>query len=654
MKIINITGIICLLFQTTNSYFLSSIRELYGMDKQMKTKHIRSVKNTQYGPMETENLYNLYNGIEKHEINNIYFSEDLKEIYFKDRHSCNSLLNDNENTINDFDACKGVMKVVNSNPLITDKFVDLSMKNSVNTVIMETPYNLFNGGAKLVGNAVDFLFVSIILSMVVQFILGFIRGGANQRGPMNGGMGLPFLNNRDKKIDKTSFNLSFSDWGGSPEVFEECVEIVSYIKNNTIYKNAGADIPKGILLEGLPGTGKTLIAKAIAKETNASFLSISGSEFVELYVGMGASKMRDLFREAREEKEKNGAAIIFIDEIDAVGKKRGSSNMMGSNDEREQTLNQLLSEMDGFDSNTNIIVIAATNRKDVLDPALLRPGRFDRIIYVPLPDKNSRKDIFNIYMKTKKVEENISLDYLAEMTSGFSGAQIKNLLNEAAINTARNGSTIITERNLEDALEKIIIGITKKTDTRSEEMRYRIALHEMGHTILAAHYNNDFELIKVSMKNTYSGVGGYTLFNEIDSKSDGNMYTKDILKKRLAITLAGKAAEYIYYGENMVSLGAFEDLKQANQLANSMIKNYGMGKDLELFFDSRENGFEQKSYSEKTNERIDKEAMYLLIDAYEEAKNVILNNKDVIDKLVKILLKENVIYGEKVYSTLQK
>jgi cell division protease FtsH len=362
--------------------------------------------------------------------------------------------------------------------------------------------------------------------------------------------------------------------------------------------------------------------------------------------------MRDLFREAREEKEKNGAAIIFIDEIDAVGKKRGSSNMMGTNDEREQTLNQLLSEMDGFEPNTNIIVIAATNRKDVLDPALLRPGRFDRIIYVPLPDKKSREEIFKIYMKTKQVEENISLDFLAEMTSGFSGAQIKNLLNEAAINTARNGSTIINQEHLENALEKIIIGITKKVDTRSDEMRNRVAVHELGHTILAAHYKDDFELVKVSMKSTYSGVGGYTLFNEIQSKNDGNgMYTKDILKKRLAIGLAGKAAEYIYYGENMVSLGAFEDLKQANKLAKTMIKNYGMGKDLEVFFDSTENAFE-KSYSEKTNEKIDEESMSLLYEAYEEAKTVITNNKEVIDKLVKILLKENVISGEKVYSIL--
>ena len=646
MKIINTFGIICILLQGTNSYFLSGVRELYGL-RQIQVKHIRSTKNTDYGVMETESLSNLYKNIENHEIKNVYFSENLKQVYFKDTTLCNDESSMPSDTTNE---CNGVMKVVNSDPILTDKIIELSTKNNVNTVIMDTPYNIWNSGAKLVGSAVDFVIVSFFLSMLFQIVMAIAGRGRNQ-SPM-GGMNFPFLKS-DKKIDKTILNTSFSDWGGSPEVFEECVEIVSYIKNSTLYKNAGADIPKGILLEGLPGTGKTLIAKAIAKETNASFLSISASEFVEVYVGLGATKIRDLFKQAREERDKNGAAIIFIDEIDAVGKKRGSSSMMGTNDEREQTLNQLLSEMDGFEPNTNIIVIAATNRKDVLDAALLRPGRFDRIIYVPLPDKTSREEILKLYMKTKQVEENISLNYLAEMTSGFSGAQIKNLLNEAAINTARNGSTVINQEHLENALEKIIIGITKKVDTRTDETRYRIALHEIGHTILAANYKDDFELVKVSMKNTYSGVGGYTLFNEIDSKNDQSMYTKDLLKKRLAVSLAGKAAEYVYYGENMVSIGAFEDLKQANQLAKSMIKNYGMGKDLEVFFDAAESGFEQKSYSEKTSEKIDKEYMNLLLEAYEEAKHVILNNKDVIDKLVELLLKENVISGEKVYSILQ-
>jgi cell division protease FtsH len=327
---------------------------------------------------------------------------------------------------------------------------------------------------------------------------------------------------------------------------------------------------------------------------------------------------------------------------------------MGGNEEREQTLNQLLSEMDGFLPNNNIIVIAATNRKDILDSALLRPGRFDRIIYVPLPDRKSREDILRLYMKSKNMEKGISLDYLAEMTTGFSGAQLKNLLNEAAINAARNGTTIITQVNLEDALEKIVIGITKKTDTRSEEARYRVAVHEMGHAVLAAQYKDDFELLKVSMKSTYGGVGGYTLFNEKQGKNDGNMYTKDVLKKRLSIALAGKAAEYIYYGEDLISLGAIEDLKQANDLARRMIGNYGMGKELELFYNKNNDnqGFSKEKYSEKTTETYDKEIMNLLEEAYDMAKTVILDNKETIDSLVQVLLSENVLSGFRVYRCL--
>ena len=406
MKIVNI--LFFLLIRGTHGFFLTQ--------RHLAPTRLSVTKNTDFGPLEMESLTELYEGIEHQDIENIYFSENLKQVYVLDKS-----LDDSKTKS---------LKVVNSDPVLTDKIIELSSKNNVKTMIIDTPHNFFNDGLKFVGNAFDFIVVSFILTTVFQIIRGFIRRGTGQN-PMNG-MNLPFMS-KDKRIDKTTVNVSLSDWAGSPEVFEECIEIVSYIKNNTLYKNAGADIPKGILLEGPPGTGKTLLAKAIATETNATFLSVPASEFVELYVGMGAAKIRDLFAQARQAVEENDAAIIFIDEIDAVGRQRGSSNMMGTNDEREQTLNQLLSEMDGFQPNNNIIVIAATNRKDILDSALLRPGRFDRIIYVPLPDKKSREDILRVYMKTKRVQENISLDYLAEMTSGFSGAQLKNLLNEAAI-----------------------------------------------------------------------------------------------------------------------------------------------------------------------------------------------------------------------------
>ena len=634
MKVLN-SGILFLYFGAAYGFFQPN-RII-----QIHTKQ-NVFKNTQYGKMESMPLDKLYQGIENKEINNIYFSEDLKEIYVIDKDETNP----------DFPMIQN-MQVVNSNPILADKIVELSSKNKVHTVIMEPQNTFLNDVVRVASNSFEFVVISIILTSVIQGIVGITRRGGGNSGPMN--MGFPFFN-KDKRVDKTVLNVSLSDWAGSPEVFEECTEIVSYIKNNTVYKNAGADIPKGILLEGPPGTGKTLIAKAIAKETNATFLSASASEFVELFVGMGAAKIRDLFAQARVSVEQqNTPAIIFIDEIDAVGRQRGSSNLMGGNEEREQTLNQLLSEMDGFLPNNNIIVIAATNRKDILDSALLRPGRFDRIIYVPLPDRKSREDILRLYMKSKNMEKGISLDYLAEMTTGFSGAQLKNLLNEAAINAARSGTTIITQTNLEDALEKIVIGITKKTDTRSEEARYRVAVHEMGHAVLAAQYKDDFELLKVSMKSTYGGVGGYTLFNEKQSKSDdGNMYTKDVLKKRLSIALAGKAAEYIYYGEDLISLGAIEDLKQANDLARRMIGNYGMGKELELFYNKNNDnqGFEIQKYSEKTTETYDKEIMNLLEEAYDMAKTVILDNKETIDSLVQVLLSENVLSGFRVYRCL--
>ena len=273
-------------------------------------------------------------------------------------------------------------------------------------------------------------------------------------------------------------NISLSSFAGSPEIFQECTEVVSYLKNSTIYKNAGAEIPKGILLEGPPGTGKTLLAKAIASEAGANFISITASEFVEVFVGVGASKIRKLFENARNNKP----CIIFIDEIDAVGRQRGAGINM-ANDEREQTLNQLLAEMDGFGDNEGILVIAATNRKDVLDSALLRPGRFDRLITVPLPDRDSRRQILNVHTKNKVFSKDVNLDLVAELTTGFSGAQLKNLMNEAAIYAARKGNTIINEIDIMNALDKLIIGLIKNNDTRDHVAKRRIAIHEVGHRL---------------------------------------------------------------------------------------------------------------------------------------------------------------------------
>jgi cell division protease FtsH len=429
---------------------------------------------------------------------------------------------------------------------------------------------------------------------------------------------------------------------------EECSEVVSYLKNSTLYKNAGAEIPRGILLEGPPGTGKTLLAKAIASEADANFISISASEFVEMFVGMGASKVRNLFSAARE----NNPCIIFIDEIDAVGRQRSASmQSSGGNDEREQTLNQLLAEMDGFSDNENILVMAATNRKDILDKALLRPGRFDRIINVPLPDKNSRMKIFREHSKNKKLESDIDYDFLAELSSGFSGAEIKNLLNEAAIFAARMGNIVISQENILNALDKLLVGLTRKIDDRGDETRRRVAIHESGHALLVKYYNEYFDLKKVSIQSTYNGAGGYTIFNEWGNITEGGLYTKDLLFKRLVIAMGGKAAENIYYGDNFVSMGAIEDLKQANSLAKKMIGNFGMGSPLlETFYYDDENHLSSTLLSDSTKDLLNEEVNDLTSEAYEKAKRILTEKKSSVDVIIDNLLLKTSLFGSDIYA----
>jgi cell division protease FtsH len=588
----------------------------------------------------------LVENIENDKVDDIYFSEDLRKIYTK--------------TENDEDL--PISTITSSNPVLANKIIELTDKKNINTVIMEEQTNPFSQIVGTATNIFDFFFITYIILLIGQFFLrpgNFSSGGPMGTQMPRGMFGGNRLNeNKDKIKQLKDNNITLSSWAGSPEIFQECTEIVSYLKNSTLYKNVGAEIPKGVLLEGPPGTGKTLIAKAIATEAEASFFSVSASEFVELFVGLGAQKVRNLFNEARQNKP----AIIFIDEIDSVGRQRGAGINMG-NDEREQTLNQLLAEMDGFSPNDGVIVIAATNRRDVLDAALLRPGRFDRIVNVPLPDRSSRKDILNLYLKNKNIEGSINVDFLAELTGGFSGAQLKNLLNEAAINAARLGQSVINQQNIEDALEKIIVGIVKKTDTRSEDARTRVSIHELGHAILAAKFKEYFELQKVTIQSTYNGAGGYTIFSEYPEITESGLYTRDILKKRLIVALGGKAAEYVFYGEDFVSLGAVQDLKQANSISRQMIGNYGMGKDLEVFYNTNEesdrNPFLGRSlgggekYSENTKEKMDVESLNLVNNAYREAINIILENKDKISGLINILMEKNTLSGEDIYQEME-
>jgi len=647
MKLLSI--FIPFLYATVSSFTIkhSYSNSKYNQLQMMKNNDIKIVQ--RYGNILPENTYNkLLKKIDNHEVSELYFTKSLDVVY--DKHT---------DAVNDIQTDYSITKI---NPAVVKSIIDETKNNNVETYFLqEIQYNpievFINSSLMFLGN---YIIPFIFLSYIISFFRNIQRnsGGSNLPG-MPGMPGM--FGNKDIDSDKINMkkaNITLNSFAGSPEIFEECTEVVSYLKNDTIYKLAGAEIPRGILLEGPPGTGKTLLAKAIASEADANFISIAASEFVELYVGMGASKIRSLFKRARDNKP----CILFIDEIDAVGRQRGAGINM-ANDEREQTLNQLLAEMDGFADNDGLLIIAATNRKDVLDSALLRPGRFDRIIMVPLPDRESRKEIFKVHSKNKKLAPEINFELISEMTNGFSGAQIKNLLNEAAIFASRKGETIISEIDILNAIDKLIVGITKRTDNRSAESKRRVAIHEIGHALLAAIFNEYFDLKKVTMQSTYNGAGGYTLFSEYDNITDSGLYTKDLLKKRLLIGMGGKAAESIFYGDDYVSVGAIQDLKQTNSLAQRMIGNYGMGKVLQAFYneniDSDRNPFLGRSlassdkYSEKTKELIDKESLELANNAYNDAKMILSENKHIMNIMIDELLKKNTLYGKDIMKILQ-
>lgn len=585
-----------------------------------------------------EESYNtLMQKIDKNQISDIVFSTKLDSVISQVEDTDGNMMHD--------------YAITKINPYLLDSITDNALKHNVHTIFLNNQPNpvIDNivGAFNVLGNII---FPVLILIYIVSAIRARGPGGPGPMGPMFPGGGLR-KDVLEAKENMKKANITLSSFAGSEEIMQECTEIVSYLKNSTVYKNAGAEIPKGILLEGPPGSGKTLLAKAIASEADANFVNVAASEFVEIFVGMGASKIRSLFETARN----NRPCILFIDEIDAVGRQRGAGVNM-ANDEREQTLNQLLAEMDGFANNDGILVIGATNRKDVLDQALLRPGRFDRILTVPYPDRDSRKDILKVHARNKQFATDVNLDFIAELTAGFSGAQLKNLLNEAAIYAARLGNTIISNDDILNALDKLIVGLVKKQDIRSDESRRRVAIHETGHAMLAANFTEYFELKKVTIQSTYNGAGGYTIFNEYGNITDSGLYTKDLLKKRLIVTMGGKAAESIFYGDDHVSLGAVQDLKQANSLAQRMIGNYGMGTKLEVFYNENvgddRNPFLGRAmamgggYSEKIKDIMDRESLNLVIQAYQDAKRILSDNREKMDTMVDVLLTNTTILGK--------
>ena len=591
---------------------------------------------------------NLIKEIKSNEVETIYFTPSMDSVIAEDS-------NENDNALNDYTS-------TSITPYVSNYIVDKANEKEIQTVFLKPPQpniieSTFIGGAQVI-NA--FFLPGLFLFSILSAMRAR-NSMANTGQFMNNNPNMPSLfsggNNNFEKGTMLKSNISLDSFAGSPEIFQECTEIVSYLKNSTLYENAGAEIPKGVLLEGPPGTGKTLLAKAIASEADANFISIAASEFVELYVGLGAQKIRTLFKRARDNKP----CIIFIDEIDAVGRQRGAGVNMG-NDEREQTLNQLLAEMDGFADNENVLIMAATNRKDVLDPALLRPGRFDRLLTVPLPDVTSRLSILKVHSKKKQFEYDVDFDMIADLTSGFSGAQLKNLLNEGAIHAAREGKETISLANLLEALDKLIVGVVKKNDTRDFAAKKRVAIHETGHALLAALCDKYFDLKKVSIQSTYNGAGGYTIFNEKRNITESGLYTKDMLLKRLMVALGGKAAETIMYGEEHVSVGAVQDLKQANDLARRMIGNYGMGSKLKVFYNNDvDNGTpflgrslaSSSSNSESTKYEFDKEVLGLVNEAYVLAKTFITNHKEILNKIVDDLLEKEILIGNEVVNYLK-
>ena len=518
-------------------------------------------------------------------------------------------------------------------PTVSKQIFDESVLHNVDSFILPSP-NIF--------------IFPIVLFFIARYLAYVRRINANMSSTMLNNPLSTFLGGTGTGINVQSYlpeiisNISFV---GYEDVLEECNDIFAF--NRTAFNLVGAETPKGVLLEGPPGNGKTFLAKYIAQQTNSTFISVSGSEFVNTFVGVGAANVRELFEAARQ----NPPCIIFIDEIDSIGKKRTTS-IQSASDEKDQTLNQILTEMDGFQENIGVIVMGATNRKELLDPALLRPGRFDRIIRLPLPDLISRKAILGEHAKTKALDSNVNLDAVAEMTSGFSGAQLKNLLNEAAILAARVENTTIVEKNLLDAVDKLTVGLIRKTDSRHTDTKLRVALHEMGHTFLCAQYPYYFKLKKVSIQSTYEGAGGYTLFQELPEFAEGGLTTKDLLKKRLIVLMGGKAAETLYYSDEYVSAGAIQDLKQANALARDMISQYGMGWILEPFYKEGVDPMTGMAmeYSQQTELLVDKESMMLVTEALAEAKRILEENW--IDFLTakERLLENTVLYQDDLYS----
>lgn len=491
--------------------------------------------------------------------------------------------------------------------------------------------------------------VSILISWVLPIII-FIALGQYMSKKMfdkaGGNNALMFGKSNAKVYVKSSEGIKFSDVAGEDEAKENLSEIVDYLHNPDKYKEVGAAMPKGVLLVGPPGTGKTMLAKAVAGEANVPFFSMSGSEFVEMFVGMGASKVRDLFKQAKEK----APCIVFIDEIDAIGKKR--DGQLGGNDEREQTLNQLLTEMDGFEGNTGVIILAATNRPESLDPALTRPGRFDRRVPVELPDLKGREDILKVHAKKIKTDKGIDYSKIARMASGASGAELANIVNEAALRAVRDKRSFATQEDFEESIEVVIAGYQKKNAILTDSEKRIVAFHEVGHALVAALQTHSAPVEKITIVPRTSGALGYTMQVE-----EGNHYlmSKEEIENKIATFTGGRAAEELTFGS--VTTGAANDIEQATRLARAMITRYGMSDDfgmvaMETLNNQYLGGDTTLACSAETQARIDRQVVELVRKQYDKALGILKDNRDKLEELAGYLYEKETITGEEFMNIL--
>ena len=518
-------------------------------------------------------------------------------------------------------------------PNLTERLYDAGAEFSGQIIEQTSPWVVF---------LLNWILPILIFVGIGQYMSKKMMDRAGGKNSMMFGMG----KSNAKVYVKSSKGIRFSDVAGEDEAKENLAEIVDYLHDPKKYKDIGASMPKGILLVGPPGTGKTMLAKAVAGEANVPFFSMSGSEFVEMFVGMGASKVRDLFKQAKEK----APCIVFIDEIDAIGKKRDGN--VGGNDEREQTLNQLLTEMDGFEDNNGVIILAATNRPESLDPALTRPGRFDRRVPVELPDLKGREAILKVHAKKIKVADNVDYNKIARMASGASGAELANIVNEAALRAVRENRAYVTQADLEESIEVVIAGYQKKNAIMTDKEKLIVSYHEVGHALVAAKQTNSAPVQKITIVPRTSGALGYTM--QVD---EGNHYlmSKEELENKIATYTGGRAAEEIVFGS--VTTGASNDIEQATKLARAMITRYGMSKDfdmvaMEVQTNQYLGGDSSLTCSSETQKLIDEKVVELVRRQHEKAAQILLENREKLDELSQYLYQKETITGDEFMKIL--